>query len=145
VSHAGEISAANDIVVINGGINNNPWNTLGFVESEMARAVAALPSGSRYVILGIHTFEDVDVYTGGADRSKLDTINANLAATYGGRFLNVDALLKAQSTHSGADATDDSHGITPTSQRQDALHFSVAGHTTVKNGLMVLLSNLGWS
>ncbi len=133
-----------DIVIINGGYNNYT-NVAGTVEADFARAVASLPVGTRYLVMGIPTAEVAALYTGGADRAKLDTINTHLAATYATKFVDVDAVLKSKSTHTGQDMIDDGHGIVPVSQRNDTVHWNDAGHATVRDVVQAKIVSLGWN
>jgi lysophospholipase L1-like esterase len=96
--------------------------------------------------MGMPTRDLAALYTGGADRGKFDTIQTNLATTYAARFYNTDAGLKAQSTHSGQDAIDDGHDVTPASQRAagDDVHPNNAGHITIFNGLYAKGQALGY-
>lgn len=159
----GKYDPALDIFFFDGGYNN--YLNAGFVEADFARMVAALNAlgGSpKFLIVGIPTGEATYLlaenghavgdpgylYNGAPGRTRVDTINANLAATYGTRFFDVNAYLVAN----GGDGTtndnlDISRGIVPRSKRAtgDAVHWNNPGYTLVKDGIKARLVTLGWA
>jgi lysophospholipase L1-like esterase len=147
-------ATANDIVIIEGGYNDFPW-AAGTVESNIATAVASLPAGTKYLVMGIPTSELAapyvgGLYTGGTYRPAVDTINSNNAATYGSRFVDINAYLIANGlssqgiTPTTQDTIDLGHGIVPSSLRNDLVHWNDAGHKAVEGKMLSVIQGLGW-
>ncbi|MGR4927275.1 SGNH/GDSL hydrolase family protein [Bradyrhizobium sp. CAR08] len=134
------------LYILEGGYNNIS-NVAGTIEADFKRESDILDAvGARYIVMGPPTADVAALYIGGANRSKYDTVCANLLSYYGSRYVDVDGALKAQSTHTGQDATDDANGVVPASQRAtgDAVHWSNAGHLTVFNATKSKIQALGW-
>ena len=146
---AGFYDPALDIFVFEGGYNNYT-NPAGQVESDVARMVAAVnalfpTNTAKYIVMGVPTGETPAIYAGGADRAKIDTINANLAGTYGARFLDINAILVAQYNPSiPQDVTDHNHGIVPSSLRGDLIHWNDAGNDKVYLAAQTKAQALGY-
>lgn len=130
--------------VIWAGQNNH--NATSTVLSDIATMVAAL-THTRYLIVGI--LHDATYVTGSSDHTNINTINSSLSSTYGVRFIDADALVKAQSTGAGQDATDISNGVIPQSQRAttddgstyDPLHLGL-GQATIAAGIAAAIAQL---
>ena len=149
-----------DIFFLEGGYNN--FQNAGYVEADFAAMVAAinaLGGSPKFIVMGIPSAEYASpvgfLYTGGAGRAMINTINTNLSNAYGTRFFDPGAYLIANgSTHSNTgtatdsahlgDANDDTHGIVPSSCRSDGVHWNDKGYNLIKNGLQAKLTALGW-
>jgi lysophospholipase L1-like esterase len=129
--------------ILEGGYNDH--TAAGYVEANFKRMSDILDAvGAKYLVMGMPTADVAGLYTGGADRAVFDSINTNLSDAYGARYVNIDAALKAQSTHTGQDAVDDGHDIVPASQRADGVHWNNTGHLTVFNTMLARIQSLGW-
>lgn len=157
-----------DVFILEGGFNNF-FQTPGTVEADFALMVAALnalfpTNTAKYIIMGVPSGEYgpvtgypvgylYDAYNDGTAHAKaagrvfVDTINANLASTYGTKFLDVNAALIAANPHiSGQDATDTLHNIVPASLRApgDGVHWNDQGQIVVKNAIKAKGTALGY-
>lgn len=113
------------------GTNDNPLvNTWAPTKANIAECVAA--AGSRYLVLGIF------------GTGMLDEINADLAATYGARFVELRAYLQSYNDGSVDDLADVAAGLIPRSLRADQIHLNDRGYELVAMAVADKLQSLGW-
>lgn len=95
--------------------------------------VAAL-GHTNYLVLSIPNSDSSGEWKGGASYPTLMQLNADLAATYGARFLDVRAYLVSLYNPSiPQDVIDFSHDVPPSSLRVDNTHFNAAGYQAIAN------------
>lgn len=104
---------------------HNNFRDPGQVLADVAAMVAAVGHG-RYVVLGMVYADRPAEYIGGSERATKAGINATLAATYPGRYVDPAAILAARHNGTAQDLADVAHGVTPTSLRApgDGIHIS---------------------
>lgn len=76
--------------------------------------------------------------------AQLASSNAQLAATYGTRFVNLLAALKAGANGSAEDTADIAQGLVPRSLRSDHLHLNDAGYASVAAAFHSAHLAMGW-
>ena len=96
------------------------------VPGDIAAAVASL-GHNRYLVGGILP----STADSGAGLAHLTTLNGQLAAAYGDRFVNLLAVLTAAANGSADDSSDVAAGFVPRSLRSDHLHLNDAGYALV--------------
>lgn len=105
------------------------------VASDIAAAVASL--GHQRYLVG-----SVLIPTALGDSG---TINAQLAETYGARFVDVLQALIGANDGSPADLADVANGYTPTSLRVDEVHLTDAGYAIAAAQFKAAHDAMGWS
>jgi hypothetical protein len=73
------------------------------------------------------------------------TVNAQLAATYGPRFVNVLQMLIDANDGSPTDLDDVAEGYVPSSLRSDASHLNDDGYAIVAEGFHAAHVAMGWN
>ncbi len=120
-----------EFTVIWAGRNNYPGPE--WVKTHIAEMVAALKH-DHYLVVGItnNTLEPKD-----SERLKImDTLNADLKATYGIRFVDVRPLLVAAYDKTlPQDVADHENDVVPASLRSDKLHLNTAGYKVVAQAI----------
>lgn len=120
-----------EFTVIWAGRNN--YRGPEWVQRHIAEMVAAL-NHENYLVVGItNNVEE----TKGSDRLKImDTLNADLKATYGIRFVDVRPLLVAAYDQTlPQDVIDHENDVVPASLRSDKLHLNTAGYKVVAQAI----------
>jgi lysophospholipase L1-like esterase len=111
----------------------NDYSGSEWVKKHIAEMVAAL-NHDNYLVVGItnNTLEPK-----GSERLKImDTLNADLKATYGIRFVDVRPLLvAAYDKTSPQDVIDHKNDVVPASLRSDKLHLNTAGYKVVAQAI----------
>lgn len=109
------------------------------VEGDIAAAVASL-GHNRYLIGAI--------LTGAGDSpagiAEIQARNAALVATYGSRFVDVYAALRAANNGSANDLADLAAGYIPRSLRSDGIHLNDAGYAVVAATFKAANDVMGW-
>lgn len=120
-----------EFTVIWAGRNN--YRGAEWVKKHIADMVAAL-GHDNYLVVGITNRTNEPK---GSDGLKImDTLNADLKATYGIRFVDVRPLLvAAYDKEQPQDVTDHENDIVPSSLRSDKLHLNTAGYKIVAEAI----------
>jgi lysophospholipase L1-like esterase len=120
-----------EFTVIWAGRNNYPGPA--WVKTHIAEMVAALKH-DHYLVVGITNSTEEPQ---GSERLKImDTLNADLKATYGIRFVDVRPLLVAAYDKTlPQDVTDHENDVVPASLRSDKLHLNTAGYKVVAQAI----------
>lgn len=113
------------------------------VLADVAAMVAAVGHG-RYVVLGMVYADRPDEYIGGVARPIKAGINATLAATYPGRYVEPAAILAARHNGTPQDLADVANGVTPTSLRApgDGIHISKAAAQIIAVDVATILRTM---
>jgi lysophospholipase L1-like esterase len=110
----------------------NDYTTPNTVKANIAAMVAALPSPKQFLVLAVLNGEAASEYSGGANYAIITQLNADLAALYPQKYLDIRALLVAQfNPVIPQDVIDHGHDIPPSSLRFDILHLNTAGYAYV--------------
>lgn len=122
-----EPALSGEHVVIWAGRNN--FLDPGTVESDITSMVSRLTT-SDYLVLGLINGDGEQL--GRPAHDQIASINLDLAATYGGHFIDIQhVLVNAYDPSSPADVLDFSADLPPTSLRSDFLHMNTAGYGVV--------------
>lgn len=126
-----EPSLHQEFTVIWAGRNNYPGPE--WVKKHIAEMVAAL-NHNNYLVVGITNKTDEPK---GSERLEImDTLNADLKATYGIRFVDVRPLLVAAYDETQPqDVIDHENDVVPASLRSDKLHLNTAGYKVVAQAI----------
>jgi hypothetical protein len=114
------------------------------VKNDIAAMVAAL-GHDRYLILGIPN-GDYTTYerSGGAGYSLITTLNSDLLALYGERFLDLRApLVSLRDVGQSQDVQDYMDDILPTSLRSDTIHPNAAGNYAIASMVVAAWARAG--
>jgi hypothetical protein len=134
-----ETSTHDYITVIWAGRNN--WSSPTTVKADIATMVAALGSGSRYVVLSIPNSSAEPA--GNADYISIMALNAELAAAYPNNYLDVRAVwVAAYDSGISQDVTDHTNDIPPTSLRSDTLHPNAAGARIIAAAIKTFIDEM---
>jgi hypothetical protein len=109
------------------------------IEGDIAAAVARL-GHPRYLVGAILT----GAGDGPEGVASIQERNVILAATYGDRFVDVYAALRAAGDGSADDMADVSAGIVPRSLRSDGIHLNDAGYAIVAVTFKAANDAMGW-
>jgi len=123
-----EPSHYNKTVIIWAGRNN--YTTPATVIADIATMVAAL-GHTRYFVLSILNADVASEWLGGLDYGTIITLNNDLKAIYGERYIDVRAHLVSLHNNSAQDLIDFSHDIPPASLRFDHIHLNTDGYARV--------------
>lgn len=120
-----------EFTVIWAGRNNYPGPA--WVKTHIAEMVAALKHDN-YLVVGITNSTEEPR---GSERLKImDTLNADLKAAYGIRFVDVRPLLVAAYDKAlPQDVIDHENDVVPASLRSDKLHLNTAGYKVVAQAI----------
>jgi lysophospholipase L1-like esterase len=120
----------------------NDYATPTTVKANIASMVAAL-GHTHYLVLGVINGDYATEYSGGADYTTITTLNTDLAALYGTRFIDIRAhLVSLFQAGIPQDVIDHGHDVPPSSLRSDVLHMNNAGTTAVANKVFTKISTL---
>lgn len=108
------------------------------VKADIATMVGMLATDN-YIVLSIFPSAEFQEQSGGANKSRLDTLNADLAVIYGSKFLDTRALLQANGNGSGDDNAAIAADLIPVSLRSDATHLNAAGYALVAAEVLSML------
>lgn len=106
----------------------NNWSDTAQVRKDDSTMVAKLTAigNHRYLVIGVISA------TGETNpNTVLNQLNANLAAEFGDRFVDINAYLKTQGNGSPQDIASLALGNTPWSLRYDGVHLNDAGYLVV--------------
>lgn len=109
------------------------------IQSDIA-AMAATMQNFTWVVISIPPGGvPLGEQSGGANYARLNTLNSDLATTYGARFFNVKTYLQGFGDGGSQDNADIAADLIPTSLRADNIHLNSAGYTLVAARLKVLM------
>ncbi len=132
--------------VFDAGRNNftNIQANIDALKADIASMVSTCTSG-RYRIMEILPRDDGTENIGMPKRIALDTLNNDLAALYGSRFVRRLATLQSNDNGSAGDTLDVQRGLIPRSLRKagDNFHRNQYGHN-VECALLVASIQSGW-
>lgn len=142
------LDARDDTVIIWSGRNNN--GSRAQVNADIAAMVGYLNTlGKRYLVLSV--CNGVGETTGtSAHTNIVVNLNADLAATYGTRFVDVrsylvtNGLADAGITPTTQDTIDVAGDTIPASLRVDSVHLTAAGYTIVGTQVRNRMQQKGW-
>lgn len=122
---------------------NNNFDAAGLAEikANIAAIISRGPMFGRYLVLGLYR-----TATNGS-AGKL-TLNADLAAMYGDRFIDTQALLfnaYDAATATAQDTTDHNNGYVQTSLTSDGLHLTSRGYGIIATGVYNRITAKGWN
>lgn len=134
-------------LVIWSGRNN--YNDAAQVKADIAAMVAAHAAnggGSRYLVLSIINGDYGSEYLGQSNWQLIVNLNADLATTYGERFVDVRGPLVQAGSPSGIapNPTDYAHDIPPSEIRTDNVHLTNSGYGIVAAEVYAKLVEFGW-
>jgi lysophospholipase L1-like esterase len=115
----------------------NNYDNPSQVESDIAAMVAALGSNTNYLILSVENGSGENIGT--SNYNFIISINASLASTYPGHYLDVrewlvqNGLSQAGIATSTQDQLDYNNDVPPTDLRYDGIHLNAAGYTVLAN------------
>jgi len=124
-----------DITIIWAGRNN--WSNPETVKADVATMVANLTT-TDYLVLGVTNGAASSEWAGTSGYATMTGLNADLAATYGSRFVDIRKILvNAYNPALPQDVIDFGHDTLPASLRGDAIHLNDAGHIVVATAVNV--------
>ncbi|MDB5539301.1 MAG: hypothetical protein JWQ89_1028 [Devosia sp.] len=112
------------------------------VKADIAAMVAALPH-TRFLVAGIPNGNYATEYLGQPGYNAIIALNADLAALYGPRYVNVRGALVA-AANPVTDATDIANDVVPGTLRSDNIHLNDAGYATVAAAFKAANDAMGW-
>ena len=116
-------------IIIWSGRNN--YNAPATVKADIAAMVAHMTT-TNYLIMGILNGNYASEIKGQSGYNTITTLNADLAATYGDKFLDIRRLLvDSYNPASNLDVIDFNNDIVPSSLRADNIHLTAAGYGIV--------------
>lgn len=140
---------ANGTIIWAGKNDITSGGSLAVVAEVITAMVDYLSPGTRYVVLG--HFADNYMVPGNGNRTRMNTENSRLAATYGSLYVDVNSYLSSPQvwidsgvTPTATDATDQANGVIPTSLRYNGGHLNGAGYTAVAKMVGDIIEAQGW-
>ena len=129
--------------VIWAGRNN--YTAPATVKADIAAMAAAL-GHPRWLVLSIVNGDYANEYSGQSGWTTMTTLNADLAATYGARFVDVRTPLVAAGAPAGIapDPTNYARDVPPAGIRLDNLHLLDAGYAIVAATVAARIMALGF-
>jgi hypothetical protein len=132
------------IYSIEGGYNNGT-DAASRVAPDLATMIALIPD-RKYIIWNIPNGSAAGNESGGAIYNVFVSVNAATKATYPGRVVEIrEALVAAYNPLDAQDVIDHGNDISPSSLREDTIHFNAAGGAVWRATAKALLDALGWS
>lgn len=134
-------------------IGRNNFGDPERVKADIARAVASLENPDHhFVVLSIVNGDTPSEWLGGPDYATIAQLNADLAAAYPGRFLDVRSLLVSHYDPTSAqDVIDHQHDVPPASLRAntgsleyDFLHPNPSGTELIATRVAEFFTANGW-
>lgn len=123
---------------------NNQWDP-DTIAADIARSVASLePDNGRYLVLPVLNQAVEQERRGGWLHARIIDLNAQLARTYGDRFLDVRQLLVDAAGDTPQDQRDRRDDVPPSSLRSDGVHLNRAGYGLVARAVLQALETRGW-
>lgn len=114
----------------------NDINSPATVKANIATMVAAL-GHTRYIIIGLLGQNSSTYYSGTGSYNNLVALNSDLAATYGGRFLDIrPSFIAAYNPSLPGDVTAHTNDVWPPSLGSDPTHLNDAGYRLVSTLLL---------
>lgn len=148
---AGGYGDINTVYGIEGGYNDMN-NAQTAVPPAIASMVAAFLPNTKYFIFNIPNGEAVNQYSGGSVYNAFVATNSATLSTYGnglvlgGHVVQLRELwVAAYNPAIPQDVIDHGHDISPSSQREDAIHFNALGGPTWFNAALAVVRAQGWS
>ncbi|QQR40382.1 SGNH/GDSL hydrolase family protein [Devosia rhizoryzae] len=111
------------------------------VEADIAAMVQSL-GHSRYLVGSILNGEGEAM--GSDEFDMIASLNADLAAQYGTRFVDLRAALMAAHDDSAGDLQDVATGVPPRSLRSNAIHLNLKGQAVVAQAFQAATLSRGW-
>lgn len=114
------------------------------VQADIAAMVGYLTT-DRFLVLSVMNGDYASEYKDGSGWVQITTLNANLRATYGSRFLDIRTpMVAAYNPSLPQDVIDFGRDIPPTSLRYDQVHHNDAGQAFVFSIVGPALLARGW-
>lgn len=122
-------------------MGRNNFETPLVVEGDIATAVASLTTDD-FLVLGILP----SATDNSGQKAVISALNAELASTYGARFVDCLEILQAASNDSSGDVADVAAGNIPESLRTsgDPLHLNAEGYSAMAAGIRAAITANGW-
>lgn len=123
----------------------NNYTSPATVKADIAAMVASL-GHDRYLVGSIINGEYTGEYSGASNYNTMMQLNADLAALYGLRFVDVRTPLVAEGAPGGSaeNATDYGRDIVPSGLRSDNIHLLNAGYAIVASAFKAANDAMGW-
>lgn len=132
----------NHLTIIWAGTNNPTAEST--VMADIAAMVATLTT-SRFIVMTPIVGEDPTMYAGQPNRALLDSLIANIAATYPNNYIDIlELLINQYNPGIPQDVIDFGHRIVPSSLRVDTIHLTSAGNGFVTAVVNTFISGKGW-
>jgi lysophospholipase L1-like esterase len=123
----------------------NNFSAPATVKADIAAMVASL-GHTNYIVLSVLNGSGTTEWAGQSDYITITQLNADLAATYGARYLDVRSyLVSLYDAAQPQDVIDHGHDVPPASLRFDGIHLNNAGYQAVANYIYANRSLLGVS
>lgn len=136
-----------DIQILEMGRNN--FASGAQVQADIAAAVAYLsPYCKKYLVLSVLT--GLSEISGSANYITIIALNAALASTYGGHFVDVTTpptsaeMAAIGYTPTSQDNTDIANGVFPTGMRADSIHLTNNGYAIWALRIEAAINSKGW-
>lgn len=123
-----DVASYSKSVIIWAGRNN--YSDPNTVKSDIATMIAAL-GHTRYLVVSIINGNYPLEYINQPNWVTITTLNNDLKALYGDKFVNMREFLVSQHNQTSQDLIDFSNDIPPTSLRSDNIHLNTAGYNLV--------------
>lgn len=111
-------------------VGRNNFSSAATVKADIATMISNL-GHTRYLVVSILNGDYGIEYKNASDWVKITTLNNDLKALYGNRYVELREYLVSLHDNSAQDLLDFSHDVPPTSLRSDAIHLNAAGYTKV--------------
>ena len=117
-------------IIIWSGRNN--YSSPATVKADIATMVAHMTNNNNYLIMGILNGNYASEFKGLSGYNTITTLNSDLAATYGSKYLDIRRILvNSYNPALTQDRIDFTNDIVPTSLRADNIHLINAGYGIV--------------
>lgn len=123
----------------------NNFGNAATVKADIASMVSSL-GHHRYLVVSIINGDNASEYVGQSGWTSITTLNTDLAALYGERFVDVRTPLVAAGAPGGSspDATNYARDVPPAGIRFDAIHLLDAGYAIVAAAVAAKITALGF-
>ena len=126
-------------IIIWSGRNN--YSSPATVKADIATMVAHMTNNNNYLIMGILNGNYASEFKGLSGYNTITTLNSDLAATYGSKYLDIRRILvNSYNPALTQDRIDFTNDIVPASLRADNIHLTAAGYGIVAQNVYAMYS-----